>query len=82
MTSRLSLPARRNHLTQKAQIAGQRTLCLGVHDDKQPEEIPAVHLTFTYPRRGVQLVHDQMHSHDLFQCQKRRPLRKEEGGAA
>ena len=39
MTSRLSLPNRRNHITQKVKIAGQRTLYLSVHDDARPAEI-------------------------------------------
>lgn len=39
MTSRLSLPNRRNHITQKVKIASQRTLYLSVHDDAQPAEI-------------------------------------------
>lgn len=37
--SRRALPARRNHITQKVQIAGQRTLYLSVHDDADPAEI-------------------------------------------
>ena len=37
--SRRPLSARRNHVTQKIKIAGQRTLYLSVHDDKQPAEI-------------------------------------------
>ena len=39
MTTRLALPNRRNHVTQKVKIAGQRTLYLSVHDDDQPAEI-------------------------------------------
>ena len=39
MSSRLSLPNRRHHITQKVRIAGQRTLYLSVHDDNQPAEI-------------------------------------------
>ena len=39
MSTRLALPARRNHITQKARIAGQRTLYISVHDDEQPAEI-------------------------------------------
>jgi hypothetical protein len=39
MSQRLSLPNRRNHITQKVKIAGQRTLYLSVNDDKQPTEI-------------------------------------------
>ena len=39
MTPRLSLPNRRNHVTQEARLAGQRTLYLSVHNDKQPAEI-------------------------------------------
>jgi hypothetical protein len=39
MSSRLALPNRRNHITQKVRIAGQRTLYLSVHDDAQPAEI-------------------------------------------
>lgn len=36
---RRSLPSRRNHITQKVKVAGQRTLYLSVHDDEQPAEI-------------------------------------------
>ena len=36
---RRALPARRNHITQKVKIAGQRTLYLSVHDDAHPAEI-------------------------------------------
>ena len=39
MSTRLALPTRRNHITQKVKIAGQRTLYLSVHDDEQPAEI-------------------------------------------
>jgi hypothetical protein len=39
MSTRLALPNRRNHITQKVRIAGQRTLYLSVHDDEQPAEI-------------------------------------------
>ena len=39
MSTRLMLPSRRNHITQKVKIAGQRTLYLSVHDDDQPAEI-------------------------------------------
>ena len=39
MTTRLALPNRRNHITQKRKIAGQRTLYLSVHDDDRPAEI-------------------------------------------
>ena len=39
MSTRLSLPARRNHITQKVRIAGQRTLYISVHDDTRPAEI-------------------------------------------
>jgi ribonucleoside-diphosphate reductase alpha chain len=39
MSTRLALPARRNHITQKVKIAGQRTHHLSVHDDPQPAEI-------------------------------------------
>jgi ribonucleoside-diphosphate reductase alpha chain len=38
-SARRSLPARRNHITQKVRIAGQRTLYLSVHDDEHPAEI-------------------------------------------
>lgn len=37
--SRRALPARRNHITQKAKIARQRTLYISVHDDANPAEI-------------------------------------------
>ncbi len=36
---RRSLPTRRNHITQKVRIDGQRTLYLSVHDDERPAEI-------------------------------------------
>ena len=39
VNSRLSLPNRRNHITQKIRIAGQRTLYISVHNDTQPAEI-------------------------------------------
>ncbi|MEO6110652.1 MAG: hypothetical protein ABIQ24_02335 [Nitrospiraceae bacterium] len=39
MTHRLALPNRRNHVTQKIKIAGQRTLYLSVHDNEHPAEI-------------------------------------------
>jgi ribonucleoside-diphosphate reductase alpha chain len=39
MTTRLALPNRRNPITQKVKVAGQRTLYLSVHDDDQPAEI-------------------------------------------
>ena len=39
MNSRLSLPNRRYHITQKVRIAGQRTLYLSVHDDKHLAEV-------------------------------------------
>ena len=39
MSPRLALPARRNHITQKVKIAGQRTLYISVHDNEQPAEI-------------------------------------------
>ena len=38
-SARRSLPARRNHITQKVRIAGQRTLYLSIHDDEHPAEI-------------------------------------------
>jgi len=39
MSTRLALPHRRTHITQKVNIAGQRTLYLSVHDDEHPAEI-------------------------------------------
>jgi hypothetical protein len=39
MSQRLALPTRRNHITQKVRIAGQRTLYLSVDDDQHPTEI-------------------------------------------
>lgn len=36
---RRALPARRQHITQKVKIAGQRTLYVSVHDDADPAEI-------------------------------------------
>ena len=38
MSTRVSLPSRRNHITQKVRIGG-RTLYLSVHDDQAPAEI-------------------------------------------
>ena len=37
--SRRALPSRRNHITQKVKVAGQRTLYISVHDDEQPAKI-------------------------------------------
>ncbi|MGE5711311.1 MAG: hypothetical protein ACM34B_14090 [Nitrospira sp.] len=39
MSQRLALPARRQHVTQKVKIAGQRTPYISVHDDQHPAEI-------------------------------------------
>ena len=39
MSTRLTLSNRRNHITQKVRIAGQRTLYISVDDDKHPAEI-------------------------------------------
>ena len=39
MSTRLTLPSRRNHITQKVRIANQRTLYISVHDDPSPAEI-------------------------------------------
>jgi hypothetical protein len=41
MSTRLVLPNRRNHITQKVKIAAQRTLYIyiSVHDDEHPAEI-------------------------------------------
>ena len=39
MSTRLALPIRREHTTQKVRIAGRRTLYLSVHDDPHPPEI-------------------------------------------
>jgi hypothetical protein len=39
MSQRLTLPARRHHITQKVRVAGQRTLYISVHDDPQPAEV-------------------------------------------
>ena len=39
MSTRLALPARLQHITQKVRIAGPRTLYLSVHDDAHPAEI-------------------------------------------
>ena len=39
MSTRLALPNRRNHTTQKVRIADQRTLYIAVHDNEQPAEI-------------------------------------------
>jgi ribonucleoside-diphosphate reductase alpha chain len=39
MSERITLPSRRNHITQKVRIADQRTLYISVHDDSCPAEI-------------------------------------------
>ena len=39
MSNRLALSARRDQITQKVRVAGQRTLYLSVHDDARPTEI-------------------------------------------
>ena len=39
MSSRFALPHRRNHITKKVKVAGQRTLYISVHDHEQPAEI-------------------------------------------
>jgi ribonucleoside-diphosphate reductase alpha chain len=39
MNTRLALSNRRNHITEKVRIAGQRTLYLSVHEDERPAEI-------------------------------------------
>ena len=39
VTSRRPLAPRRNHITQKAKIASQRTLYISVHDDERPAEM-------------------------------------------
>ncbi len=39
MSTRLALPTRRNNITQKVRIAGQRTLYISVHDDEYPAEV-------------------------------------------
>ena len=39
MSTRLAIPNRRNHSTQKVRIADLRTLYITVHDDPQPAEI-------------------------------------------
>jgi ribonucleoside-diphosphate reductase alpha chain len=39
MSQRLALPARRDHITQKVRIAGQRTLYISIHDDEHPAEV-------------------------------------------
>lgn len=38
MSQRLALPARRQHITQKLRIAGQRTLYLSFHDENDPRK--------------------------------------------
>ncbi len=42
MSTRLAIPARRNYITQKVRIAGQRTLYISVHDDNHLERAPSV----------------------------------------
>jgi hypothetical protein len=39
VSRRRTLPARRQYITQKIKITGQRTLYLSVHDDECPTEI-------------------------------------------
>jgi len=39
VSTRLALPHRRNHITQKIRVAGQRTLYLSVHDNERPAEL-------------------------------------------
>ncbi len=39
MIERRSLPNRRNHVTQKVKVGGQRTLYISVHEDAQPAEL-------------------------------------------
>lgn len=39
MSTRLPIPPRRNHITQKVRIANQRTLYISVHDDSSPAEV-------------------------------------------
>ena len=39
MNTRLALPDRSTHITQKIKIASERTLYLCVHDDAQPAQI-------------------------------------------
>ena len=39
MNTRLAVPTRRPHITQKVRISGRRTLCISVHDDEHPSEI-------------------------------------------
>lgn len=39
MSTRLTIPARRNHTTQKVRIAGQRTLYISVHENAHPAEV-------------------------------------------
>jgi hypothetical protein len=39
MSTRLALPNRRNHITQKVKVAGQRTLYISVHEDDYRTEI-------------------------------------------
>ncbi len=39
MSERRILPNRRNHVTQKVKVGGQRTLYISVHEDAQPAEL-------------------------------------------
>lgn len=39
MSTRLTFPARRNHITHKVKIAGSRMRYLSVHDETQPATI-------------------------------------------
>ena len=39
MSERRILPDRRDHMTQKVKVGGQRTLYISVHEDAQPAEL-------------------------------------------
>ena len=39
MSTRLALPARRQHITQKVRIARPRTLYISVHDNAHPAKV-------------------------------------------
>ena len=39
MSERRCLPNRRQHVTQKVKVGGQRTLYISVHEDAQPAEL-------------------------------------------
>ena len=67
-SARRSIPTRRNHITQKVKIAGQRALCLSVHNDEYPTEIAhqqSSGRTRLRPASGPSLLSQTTHSDSL-----------------